>query len=652
MRHGKTKPITIPNLKGMPQATTATAADKFERPAGELVVATTEEMGREVGLPEEMRKYFADKLSKGVYDDCLKLYNDKDNIKLAKPEIKLSDKEIAASQECLKQYGKELTEVAKEDIYQIVASRHYRRLKLLLMLDSKTQDTKIRDTQFSHLAIDSEALRFVVRVFFQMRELGGGYCGSSQFSDISAFIQAAKQLPKGRIDNTYDEMSYDTLNEDDLKKVHNIHSEMCKVCIRRLQENPELTESEMEDLNSDINLNRLGAGFLESAKGIRKRDTTAANNAIIGVRLIDPITGDDSVDIEALPLPSDFSKLTDAQKIYLCGDGGADNVIPTPFFSLNNKIRGAAQTYGGIERGEMFTICGQSGGGKSFAIAEFAITAYANRFNVLVLTLENTRKVFMDRMCKRFNPWGVYDPDVLYDPTENLGIVTFTNGNIYVAETPNNKKLAEREARRMATELTALGAMAVFHKKEEPKFFVVNSLSGGIPNANTIRAHTEMFEREYGCPVDLVLIDSAVQITPNKEMNDQHHNIIRKAVDEVHDYARDTKVSVVMSHQLNAQGNNAANNNKRPTQKEIGSTVGIFQKSAQVIILWNSRYHAETSSAELILAKSRHGEAGSVFHFMRDLPNGVGVIPYSDVCIGNVDRDLKDVGKLRRKHRA
>ena len=634
-----------------PQAKSMTSADKFERDADTLEFAERWEMQRDNGIEKPLREKFEEKYKK-VLPLCIEMFKQRENIKLAKPEIKISQREIEASKAAQRDYGLSLSDNQRRKFSSILSTDTYRILILLLVMEREHQKYWIHNLQFSHLTItNEESFRFVIRVFMKLIEMNDGYCGINKFANVSAFREAADLLEGGRdYASGYEEMSYASLIKNDKVKADHIYESLREAGISRLQDSPELTDWEKGLLTNFVTNNSvsLALGDVLSAN-----DPQAVRTALGSIRVIDPITGDDGIDQHSKPLPSDLKGMTDAAILHLCGGGVSGKVIRTPFAKLNYKLCAAGQTEGGIELGDLWVIAGASGSGKSFAIAEFAITALRNGLRVLFLTLENSEKTVRNRFCKRWNPWGVYDEDLLYDPEKKKGVVTTTNGNIYVAETPFDLPIEKVEGRRMATEIAAIHALSTAYLPDgaTPGQLVVNPLHNRVANANTIRELALGYEIETGHSFDIILIDSLLQLSPNKEMVDANHNIMRKAVDEVHDFARDTGIPIVMTHQVNAQGNKAAKNNKRFTENEMGSTLGALQKAAVVLLNYVSKYHGETSCAEVILAKSRHGENDCIFHYMRDLPNGIGILPYSDHYIGSTSNDAQGVKIQRRKHR-
>ena len=78
--------------------------------------------------------------------------------------------------------------------------------------------------------------------------------------------------------------------------------------------------------------------------------------------------------------------------------------------------------------------------------------------------------------------------------------------------------------------------------------------------------------------------------------------------------AKRAKIPIVALSQLNRES--ASKKNKRPTLAELRDSGAIEQDADGVILLHREGYYAaekpETEKIELILAKNRHGETGTL----------------------------------------
>ena len=487
----------------------------------------------------------------------------------------------------------------------------------------------------------------------KMREVNDGYCGIKQFSSDAEFKRIAKTLQAGRIDGgIHKEKDFDMFVPAEIDKVYKRVCQYAFAVARSDEKISEYDKVELTKFGTKRELVVAYRGMLEALKVGGKSDMEAVRNAHSSATLIDPTTGKDTTaSVHSFPLAASLDGMSDIEKQYMVRSVDEAKIVRTPFPALDYQLRGAGQKVGGIEPGDVLTIAAQSGGGKSFLAADFATVAFQNGLNVLVVTLENRPETFMSRWSQSWNPFGIHDPLLLDDKLKTKGVVITTNGNLFVADCVDTMHPDDIRARKMATQIAMVRASSAHHP-DNPGHLLLDPLDGMFANSNMIGERMNAYTRKYNRHIDLLVIDSALQLVTNEENKVFHrHDLVARAVEEIAFLAGMHRVAIVMTHQLNAGGNKAVLKNKIPTRTDLGGSINVLQKSSVIVINAVTPHHTDCSAGLLYLAKSRHGMEGAYIHYMRDLRNGIGVLPDSDRYIGNSDKDEKAVRAQMRKYR-
>ena len=631
-----------------------TSGDVFKKPTFpyKWEAAPLKEMHKEWAIPEKISDVFCETLTEDFVKDCKKFVAEHKGKSNAELEMGISEEAINLELELQKDLGQGLANVTAAKLKSDLISSTEYCLKMLLVMDSGNQKRWIRNIAFSHFPITKDDdLRFIIRVFFQLRDMGDGYCGIERFNDDEEFLEAANRLTDGYIikGSRFKEKN---LAMFEITQLESLRNKIVKHASAIAKNDKTISKYNLEKLRRHLAITNLATNYFNASNCINKGDTKAARNAHFAAPLIDITTGKDTIgSVHSFPLASSLKGLSDVEIQDMCDSTVADDVIETPFFELNKQLRAPGQTKGGVQRGDVLTIPSTSGGGKSFLAAEFGIYAFRYGRNVLVLTLENRRETFLDRLAQRFNPYGEYDPEVLDDPNEEFGVVTTTNGNIYVAECINKMSPEDIQARKIATRVAMIHAMSAYHS-DNPGHLLLDPLDNMFTNANMIKERIEAYQTKYNRNLDLLVIDSALQLTSNAvNSNRQNHEIKSEAIEEIAFLASSQRVAVVMTHQMNATGNKNAANNKVSSVTDMGTTLNVLMKSSTVVINNATDAQIDNDCASLEVAKSRHGRKGAVIFYMRDLPYGVGFLPYTDRYVGNGDKDEKLMKISRRKFR-
>lgn len=108
--------------------------------------------------------------------------------------------------------------------------------------------------------------------------------------------------------------------------------------------------------------------------------------------------------------------------------------ISTGYSALDDKL------YGGFERGTLNVICGKPGGGKSIALANFAINYAKQGFNVAIISLELSVNLYSLRMDSMIT--GLGTRQVMRNSEDaSMRVLNFKRqykGNMYVERLPSS----------------------------------------------------------------------------------------------------------------------------------------------------------------------------------------------------------------------
>ena len=608
-------------------------------------------MHKDWAIPQKISDVFCKTLTKEFVTECKEFVAKHKGKSNAELEMGISEEALKYELDFQKGLGQGLASVTAAKLKSDLISSTEYCLKLLLVMDSDNQKRWIRDIQFSHFPITKDDdLRFIIRVFFQLRDMGDGYCGIERFRDDEEFFDASNKLTDGYIikGSRFKEKN---LAMFEITQLESLRNKIVKHASAIAKNDKTISGYNLEKLRKHLAITNLATNYFNASNCINRGDTKAARNAHFAAPLIDVTTGKDTISsVHSFPLASSLDGMSDVEIQDMCDSTVADDVIQTPFFELNKQLRAPGQTKGGVQRGDVLTIASTSGGGKSFLAEAFATDAFRYGRNVLVLTLENRRETFLDRLAQRFNPYGEYDPEVLDDETGHFGVVTTTNGNIYVAECIDKMSPEDIQARKIATRVAMIYALSAYN--DIPGHLLLDPLDDMFANANMINERIDAYQTKYNRKLDLLVIDSALQLTSNVVNNSrQNHETKSEAIEEIAFLAASQRVAIVMTHQMNATGNRNAANNKVSSATDMGTTLNVLMKSSTVIINNATDAQIDNDCASLEVAKSRHGRKGAVIFYVRDLPYGVGFLPYTDRYVGNGDKDEKLMKISRRKFR-
>ena len=640
-----------PKLECDPHASSFTSAEKFESPSM-CSPASLDRIHKDMGIPKAVSDEFisryddelteARRLVKEAYEENEDLFNVE-----VDPIARHLEKKFQ------EEYGLSIDDGVAFEMNSSFEALSFYMLKLFLIMGNDEQQKWIHNLSFSHLTITkNDALRFIVRVFMRMREVNGGYCGIDKFKDKAFFLKMTQEMTAGRdFETGYKEISVESADDGVIKQMDHIYNCLCKYSLLAAQRSATLTDYDRSKMTNYVNVKNAAGGFADYLENIKNGEIEHASALLHSISLVHPTTGKNiSNSIHTKPLIDSVLLADKKTRIQLLADSAAVDVIRTPVFSLNMELRSANQKFGGIELGDIFTFASQSGGGKSFWSWEFAKQAYMDGRVVLYLTLETKRDTVLKRATTQFNPYGVYDEDRLLDHQKRYGIVESFSGNLYIRDCIDNIDDKEIQARQIASYTTMVKSLQVF-TKERPGDLIIDPVDNEMANTNIIQDKVKAYEAQYKRKVDFIVIDSALQLTTNKNhRNFQHFDVARTAIEELHTFTAKNKVAVFMTHQMNAGGNKKVSRNTRPSENDMSATLNVLQKSSVVVVNFVSDTHDQYGCGELILRKSRHGRKGAIIHYMRDLQNGVGFLPYSDRYIGNGDKDEKAMKAQKRRY--
>lgn len=255
-------------------------------------------------------------------------------------------------------------------------------------------------------------------------------------------------------------------------------------------------------------------------------------------------------------------RLVDAQRSV-----SADRVIRTPWLDLNDVLAG------GLHRGNLYTVAGRLGEGKSHVGLVLAAHAAEKHATTVVFSQEMSELEVTGRWVSR------------------AARVNLSNIQAY------QMSVEERGA---AEELTGT---------TDPLFIVDRP---GL-SAAAAQSMVRRFQRRHD--VRLVVLDYCQLFKPENVRQDRHLQVAEVAC-RAREMARELDVVVLMLAQLNRGPESRAD--KRPVVSDLRESDVIAQESSTVILIHPIEEGAlgaaplRTGEIEFIVGKNRHGRSGSV----------------------------------------
>lgn len=121
--------------------------------------------------------------------------------------------------------------------------------------------------------------------------------------------------------------------------------------------------------------------------------------------------------------------------------------------------------------------------------------------------------------------------------------------------------------------------------------------------------------------LDLFVLDGLLQLEytpkvsnlPRQRRSDSRRDDIESIMNELEDIAATYQISFLLTHQISRAP--AQRQNKRPQLSDLAEASFVEQKSAVVLFVYRDAYYnteADPNAGEIIVAKNRHGETGTI----------------------------------------
>lgn len=241
-----------------------------------------------------------------------------------------------------------------------------------------------------------------------------------------------------------------------------------------------------------------------------------------------------------------------------------------------------ALLHGGWGRKELYACAAPPGIGKSIFLANWAVSAVKQNFNVIVYTLEISEERLSMRHDAILTKIPVeelaYDIDKIKEKYKMLAKTT--KANMWVKEFPTK------------------GA-----------------------SINNMKSHLEQMQLYEDFKPDIIFVDYAGLMRPSYRIGDNYEDL-RAIFEDLRGWAVEKDIPIITAAQTNRKSLDEKGGTKEViTMAQVADSLGITQTLDVFMTITQSRKEKEEGTINLYLDKSRHGESSKSIKFSLDYRN-------------------------------